>query len=65
LFEVVERLTASLNSFTCLGEAVPGFVGAGFAFLTVSVEPGTLISCRLSKLISEPMHLSSMPGERM
>jgi len=43
LLEVVERSTASLNSFTCLEEAVPVFVGAGFVVLTVSVAPGTLM----------------------
>jgi len=43
LLEVVERSIASLNSFTCLEEAVPVFVGGGFAVLTVSVAPGTLM----------------------
>jgi len=38
-FEVVERSTASLNSFTCFGEVVPGSLGGGGVFLTVSVEP--------------------------
>ena len=49
LLEVVERSTASLNSFTCFSEAVPGFLGGGLAFLTVSVEP-MLIACHLSVL---------------
>ena len=49
LFEVVERSTASLNSFTCFGEAAPGLLGGGGAFLTVSVEP-MLIACHLSRL---------------
>jgi hypothetical protein len=43
LLEVVGRLTSSLNSFACLEESAPLFVGAGFAFLTASVAPGTLI----------------------
>jgi hypothetical protein len=46
LLEVVERSTASLNSFASFG-AVPGSLGGGGAFLTVSVEP-MLIACRLS-----------------
>jgi hypothetical protein len=39
LFEVLERSTASLNSFTCFGEVAPELLGGGGAFLTVSVEP--------------------------
>src|SRR4029434_10148860 len=51
LFEVVERSTASLNSFTCFGEAVPGWLGGGVVFLTVSVEP-MLIACHLQGCLS-------------
>src|SRR5690349_17944310 len=58
LLEVVECWSiASLNSFTCLEEPVPVFVGTVVAVLTVSVAPGTLISCCLSKPISEHLTL--------
>lgn len=49
LFEVVERSTASLKSFSCFGEAAPVLLGGGGALLTVSVEP-MLIACHLSRL---------------
>src|SRR5262245_24896974 len=59
-FEVVERLTASLNSFTCFGELAPAFAGAGFAFLAVPVG-GMLISCHLSTyLLSKPVAIGRL-----
>jgi hypothetical protein len=55
-FEVVERSTVSFvssnffTSFTSLEETVSGFLGGGFAFVTISVAPLTLlISCFLPK----------------
>jgi hypothetical protein len=62
-FEVVERSTASLNSFTSFGEAVPGFLGGGFAFLTVSVEP-MLVACHLSTLPLSQLHSSSIAARK-
>ena len=55
----VERLNASLKSFTCLvEEAVPGLLDGRFGFLTVSAET-VVISCRLSTFpMFEPVPLS-------
>jgi hypothetical protein len=52
LLEVVERSTVSfvsLKSFTSLEETVSGFLGVGFAFVTISVAPLTPISSFLQK----------------
>lgn len=38
-FEGVERLTASLNSFTCFGGTPPSFCGGTFVSLTVPAGP--------------------------
>jgi hypothetical protein len=66
LFEVVELTTASLNAFTCFGEAVPGLPGGGLAVFTVSIEPGMLMSYCLSALRIVPVCCRNrLPGERM
>jgi hypothetical protein len=63
--EVVERSIVSLNSFTSLEETVSGFVGGGFAFVTISVAPLTPISCFLSKsLFPYLLHWSSIAEQK-
>jgi hypothetical protein len=44
-FEVVERLTASLNAFTILDGMPPSFCGGTFAPFTVPADPTPIFLC--------------------
>jgi transglutaminase-like putative cysteine protease len=58
-FEVVERSRATLNSFASLEETVSGFLGGGFAFVTLSRRVGRRnCTCGLSVRYCDTQKLS-------